>query len=345
MGDPSASHPSALHPAAAVTRRSVLKWAAAATAASVVPPILAGPWRAEAGSASAAPVPARSNFHVVYDDLRARDRFFLFLQNVYHLYPESEFHQLILDATREHAGDEAIYRALQARLPGIKPFLSEATWGLPALRKQKDEIADQTAALLAGSRPIRGYVEIGTPGRYVNAIRRRIPIEGPIWLVNDYEPGHSPNDIAERGQLTPVGEFVGLGAYDPFDERGIAPESVELVSNFIGFHHAPPERRARFVEAAWRVLVPGGRLIVRDHDVDAEEMDAFVALAHDVFNAGLAVPWERNAAEIRNFTSITGLEAVLGAAGFEKTAARRFQRHDPTQNALMVFVKPVARVA
>ncbi len=29
---------------------------------------------------------ARSNFHVVYDDLRARDRFFLFLQNVYHLY-------------------------------------------------------------------------------------------------------------------------------------------------------------------------------------------------------------------------------------------------------------------
>ncbi|MEZ4333353.1 MAG: class I SAM-dependent methyltransferase [Myxococcota bacterium] len=280
----------------------------------------------------------------MYDDPLARDRFFLFLQNVYRLYPESAFHQLILETTREHADDEAIYRALQARLPALKAFLSEVTYGLPALRKQKREMAEQTAALLGEGSPIRGYVEIGTTGRYVNAIRSRLALEGPVWVVNDVAPGYSPNDLAERGQLGPVGEYVALGAYDPFDERGIAPESVELVSNFIGFHHAPPERRARFVEAAWRVLAPGGRLVVRDHDVDSEEMDAFVALAHDVFNAGLAQPWARNAAEIRHFTSIAGLEAALGAAGFERTEARLFQAHDPTRNALMVFTKPATRV-
>lgn len=75
---------------------------------------------------SSPPAP-RSNFRAVYGDQRARDRFFLFLQNVYHLYPESRFHQLILDLTNESSSDQLIYVMLQQRLSTIKPFLSEAT--------------------------------------------------------------------------------------------------------------------------------------------------------------------------------------------------------------------------
>ncbi len=307
---------------------------------------------AEAGmqpaASSAAPVSTsatapRSNFHVVYDDLRARDRFFLFLQNVYHLYPESPFHQLIIDATHEFGTDQDIYLALQERLGGIKPFLSEATYGLPALKKQKEEMARQTAELLGTSRRLSGYLEIGTTGRYANGIRKLIPIDGPLYVVNDVEPSFSPNDIVERGQLTKLGEFVHMGDYEPFDGKGVPPESVDLVTNFIGFHHAPPVKRARFVQAVWTVLKPGGRLIVRDHDVDSPEMDAFVGLAHDVFNAGLKISWKDNAAQIRNFTSVPALEEVLGTAGFEKTKTRALQAHDPTQNTLMAFVKPAVR--
>lgn len=285
----------------------------------------------------------RSNFHVVYDDLRARDRFFLFLQNVYHLYPESPFHQLIIDETNESSSDQNIYNKIQERLAGIKPFLSEATYGLPALKKQKAEMARQTAELLGTSRRLSGYVEIGTTGRYANGIRQQIPIDGPLYVVNDVEPGFSPNDIAERGQLTKVGEYVPMGNYEPFDGNVIRPESVELVTNFIGFHHAPADKRARFIQAVWRVLKPGGRLVVRDHDVDSPEMHAFVALAHDVFNAGLNITWAENAAQVRNFTSVPQLEAALGAAGFEKSASRLLQAHDPTRNTLMVFVKPSGR--
>lgn len=284
-----------------------------------------------------------SNFHAVYDDLRARDRFFLFLQNVYHLYPESPFHQLIIDATKESPSDQDIYLKIQERLAGIKPFLSEATYGLPALKKQKAEMARETAELLGTSRRLSGYVEIGTTGRYANGIRRQIPIDGPIYIVNDLEPGFSPNDIAERGQLTKVGEYVPMGNYEPFDGNAIRPESVELVTNFIGFHHAPTDKRARFIQAVWQVLKPGGRLVVRDHDVDSPEMHAFVALAHDVFNAGLNITWAENAAQVRNFTSVPQLEAALSAAGFEKSASRLLQAHDPTRNTLMVFVKPSAR--
>jgi hypothetical protein len=289
------------------------------------------------------PIAARSNFHVVYDDLRARDRFFLFLQNVYHLYPESQFHQLIIDTTKEFRTDEEIYLALQERLDSIKPFLSEATYGLPALKKQKAEMARQTAELLGTSKRLSGYVEIGTTGRYAHGIRDLMPIDGPLYIVNDLEPSYSPNDIAERGQLTKLGEFVPMGNYESFDGKPIPPESVELVTNFIGFHHAPPEKRARFVQAVWNVLKPGGRLVVRDHDVNSSEMDAFVGLAHDVFNAGLKITWADNAAQIRNFTSVPQLEEVLGAAGFEKTKTRALQTHDPTQNTLMVFVKPGVR--
>lgn len=306
-------------------------------------------WRladlAEAGltpAPSSSPAP-RSNFRAVYGDQQARDRFFLFLQNVYHLYPESQFHQLIIDLTNESASDQFIYVTLQQRLSTIKPFLSEATYGLPALRKQKVEMARQTAELLGTSQTLSGYAEIGTTGRYVNGIRNLIQIEGPIYVVNDLAPSYSPNDIVERGQLNPVGAYVPMGNYEPFDGASIPQESIDLVTNFIGFHHAPANKRARFIQAVWRVLKPGGRLIVRDHDVVSPEMDAFVALAHDVFNAGLNISWADNAAQIRNFTSVPQLETALGAAGFEKSKTQLRQDHDPTNNTLMVFVKPPSR--
>ncbi|MBI3395978.1 MAG: class I SAM-dependent methyltransferase [Spirochaetia bacterium] len=134
-----------------------------------------------------------------------------------------------------------------------------------------------------------------------------------------------------------------MGNYEPFDGTSIPAESIDLVTNSIGFHHAPEEKRARFIQAVWQVLKPGGLLVVRDHDVDGPEMDAFVALAHDVFNAGLNISWADNAAQIRNFTSASQLEIVLGSAGFEKSKARLLQDHDPTRNTLMVFVKPPLR--
>jgi SAM-dependent methyltransferase len=204
-------------------------------------------------------------------------------------------------------------------------------------------MARQAAELIGASHTFSGYVEIGTTGRYANGILKQIPIEGPIYIVNDFAPSYSPADIIERGQLSKLGEYVPMGNYEPFNGKPIPDESVDLVTNFIGFHHAPADKRARFIQSVWQVLRPGGRLVVRDHDVGSPEMDAFVALAHDVFNAGLGISWQDNATQIRNFTSVPQLEEVLGGAGFEKTTARQLQDHDPTLNTLMVFVKPAVR--
>ncbi|MBI3395977.1 MAG: hypothetical protein HY042_09090 [Spirochaetia bacterium] len=122
-----------------ISRRTAFKYALAAIATAANPTFRIWPsensspftplWRwadlAEAGVAPASTTvlttlssstTPRSNFRTVYGDQLARDRFYLFLQNVYHLYPESQFHQLIIDLTNESSSDQLIYLTLQPTL-------------------------------------------------------------------------------------------------------------------------------------------------------------------------------------------------------------------------------------
>src|SRR5688572_30524380 len=89
-----------------------------------------------------------SEFKAVFGSTSWSDDFFRFLQVVYHLYPEDKFHQLIAATAKQKSTDEEIYKGTQAGLPGIKPFLSELTFALPALKKQKREMARQVLQLL-----------------------------------------------------------------------------------------------------------------------------------------------------------------------------------------------------
>lgn len=304
-------------------RRDLLKGGVAAAVAVGMPRLA---W-AEAAS---------SNFHAIYGDPRQADRFFLFLQNIFHLFPEAEFHQLILDALPRHATDEGVYREVQAGLAGIKTVGSEITYAMPALARQKRELARQTAMLLEGDARARydGYLEIGSTGRYVKPLQAAIPLDGPVFLVNDVVPGTGPVDVLERGSLTPVGEFHPIGNYDRI---ALPDASVDLVTNFIGFHHCPPDRLPDFLDSIRAVLRPGGRLVVRDHDVPDARMDTFVALAHDVFNAGVYLSWEDNAAQLRHFKSKETWTEILATAGFTRDDAMLAQAHDPTDNVLMAY--------
>lgn len=306
-------------------RRSFLKGALALLAA----------WRVPGAFAATDP----SNFRSIYLDPVLRDRFFLFLQNVFHLYPEAEFHQLIIDVTATHRTDQEIYEELLVRLPSIKPTLSEITYALPALSKQKAEMTRQTMEFLGATRSVQGYLEIGSPGRYASALRKRVALDGDVWIVNDLAPSYAPADLMERGGLAKIGTYVPMGNYDPFVGGKVPEASVALVTNFIGFHHCPAERLDGFVDSIRRVLRPGGRLLLRDHDVDRPEMDSMVALAHDVFNAGLFLPWEVNHQQVRRFRSIRAWSDYLVGAGFRRSERAIAQDHDPTRNLLLEFVK------
>jgi len=282
---------------------------------------------------------APSNFKRIYDTPADRKDFRLFLQNVFHLYPDDEFHALITTLTDEYPNDAEIYRHLAARLPEITPRLAALTYSVPALRKQKAEMAQQTVRLLGEKRRATGYVEIGTTGRYLNGLKTKADIRGPVYVVNDAAPIYSAEDIIERGQIRKVGTYVDMTGYPEFDQGHIPPASVGLVTNYIGFHHAPADRLDGFVRSIHRIMKPGGRLIVRDHDVDGERMDAMVGLAHDVFNAGVGITWDDNTAQVRNFRSLVDLRAYLEARGFQRADRLEFQQGDPTRNGLMLFTK------
>lgn len=279
-----------------------------------------------------------SEFKAVFSDTKWSDDFYRFLQVIFHLYPEDKFHHLIATKSKELNTDEEIYKAVQNGLPGIKPFLSELTLALPALRKQKKEMAGQVLQLLGNKKQINGYLEIGSTGRYISELRKHISLSGKIYLTNDIAPNNSIGDIFERGQLSKIGEFFPL-TYQPISAAQIPDASVDLVTCHIGLHHCTPELLDGYIKSIHRILRKDGMFIMRDHDVKTAEMATFVSLVHTVFNLGLDVTWETDLSEYKSFKSIEEWCKVLSSYGFKDSGARILQDKDPSDNTLVSFTK------
>ena len=278
-----------------------------------------------------------SAFKAVFNDTKWSDAFYRFLQVIFHLYPEDKFHQLIKEETAAKNNDEEIYKSVQSKLPGIKTFLSELTYALPALKKQKKEIARQTLGLLGDVKQINGYAEIGSTGRYISQLRKQVKVTDPIYLINDLAPTNSPADIMERGQLGKLGTFVDLDNYEPIST--IADNSLDVVTCYIGLHHCRPEKLDGFLQSINRILRPGGSFVIRDHDVKTPEMATFVSLVHTVFNVGLNESWDFEQRDFKNFKPADEWAKIISAAGFKDAGKRILQDKDPSDNTLMLFTK------
>jgi SAM-dependent methyltransferase len=282
---------------------------------------------------------AAGNFAYIYSDPAVREQFKTFLVNVFHLYPQDDLHALILQAVEQGRTDEDVYRQVQAQLGDIKPFLGDLRYSLPTLAKQKRVLADQTLALLDDERRYDGYLELGSNGRFLDALEERLDIEGDCFTMAERAPTRSAIDIVDRGQIRKAGAFISLADYRPALARHVPANSVDLVTVYIGFHHCPVDLRGEFLGSIRQVLRPGGVLIVRDHNVHNEKMRRMVALAHDVFNMGTQETWAYNEAERRNFYSLAELDRMLAAAGFKAGGRRLLQKGDPTLNTLMRYTR------
>lgn len=280
-----------------------------------------------------------SEFKTVFSNVKWSDDFYRFLQVVYHLYPEDKFHYLIATTSKEKSNDEEIYKSIQKSLPKIKPFLSELTLALPALKKQKKEMSAQVMQLLGTKKQINGYLEIGSTGRYISHLRKQISVLGKIYLTNDIEPNNSIADIFERGQLTKLGHFIPLNDYQPIQEKDVPNDSLDVITCHIGLHHCPPELLDGYIKSLHRILRRGGLFIMRDHDVKNSEMATFVSLVHTVFNLGLNVPWEIDSSEFKSFKSIDDWSKIISGYGFKDSGARILQDKDPSDNTLVSYVK------
>lgn len=279
------------------------------------------------------------NFAFIYANDERRAAFRLFLANVFHLFPENEFDALIASCVQRDARDPAVYAALERELPTIAPTLGLVRYALPTLQKQKREMAEQSATLLGDARSFQGYLELGSHGRYLDALRGKVNIEGPIFTSGIKPDTSSPADIVDRGSLAHAGKAFAWSDYAPFPEADIPSGSVQLASIFIGLHHAALEARKPFLASLHRVIATGGRILLRDHDVTTVDFAHLVGLAHDVFNVGTEEPWRTNEEERRNFYSLDFLVSMMAEAGFRVGHERLLQEGDPTKNTLMLFTK------
>lgn len=284
---------------------------------------------------------AQSEFHAIYSKPEWKDKFYLFLENIFHLHPEQKFHVLIQEACDAYPDDETIYKYIFKKLPGIKPFHAPLTYALPALKKQKKEMARQTLELIGDKKVLNGYAEIGSTGRYISQLRKSVTVNEPIYLIHDVPPSNSIDDIMERGRFRKIGKFVALKNYRSIPQDEIAPNSLDMVTCYIGLHHCPLEILDGFVKSIFNVLRPGGFFILRDHDVKTPEMSTFVSLVHTVFNAGTNISWEIEHADFKKFKSADEWALYLGQFGFNDSGKRILQHKDPSLNTLMAFIKPL----
>jgi SAM-dependent methyltransferase len=280
-----------------------------------------------------------SEFKAVFSDTKWSDDFYRFLQVIFHLYPEDKFHHLLSSTSNEKATDSEIYKSVQQNLPTIKPFLSELTLALPALKKQKKEMARQVLQLLGQRRKFDGYLEIGSTGRYISELKKHISLSGNIFLTNDIAPNNSLGEIFERGQISRLGTFLPLNNYEPIKTTDIPDESLDLVTCHIGLHHCPQEKLDGYLKSINRILKTGGLFIMRDHDVKSAEMATFVSVVHTVFNLGLNVSWETDSSEFKSFKSIEEWSKIISRYGFKDSGARILQDNDPSDNTLVAFTK------
>lgn len=279
------------------------------------------------------------NFRYIYSNPQLRDEFLNFLINVFHLYPENELHEALTRLCRSNETDQQVYEALQEEMSDIRPFLGAIRYAIPALKKQKAVMADQTLMLVDPNARYDGHLEIGSTGRYIGILEDRLDITGDVFLLHTEEAGYGPEDMVERGQIAKIGTHIDMGDYSTEFASIIPANSLDMVTVFIGFHHCPIPKRREFISSVRSVISPGGTLILRDHDVYNEDVWRMAALAHDTFNAGIDESWRFNSDELRNFYSLRFIIEYIEDLGFKHGGQLHFQPGDPTRNGLTAFTK------
>ena len=183
--------------------------------------------------------------------------------------------------------DADLYKACLKDIAPLTPSFS-AVQKIKALQFQKRVIADQIRELLGANQIIEGILEIGNPGTYTSTIMPFYQIQGPIYALTD-TTGIS-DYIKAFSTSRPLNYFIAydqrlpLNDYAPITSQTISDNSIDLALCTIGLHHIPQEKLDEFVASLARIIRPGGRFILRDHDIINDDIMHLAHAAHTLFN-------------------------------------------------------------
>lgn len=283
--------------------------------------------------------PTTCKYRKVFADTASREAFRAFLNRIFLRLDDNKFFALI-DTILSNSSldtDEKIYAALKENIgTASKGFFGTFLTGLRSLRELQYDLATQVADLMGSHNKVKGYVEIGYPGRMIRPIQGKLAISGTATVVNDSQ---SLSDYVQCGFPRPYQRFVPLDNYRPIPESEIPSQSVDLVTCFIGLHHAPEEQLEAFVESLNRILRPGGSFILMDHDANTQQLQDLVWVVHSVFNAATGVSIPEDEKEVRRFAALEKWKNLLERHGFEALPSTYMREGDPTKNMTIRFVK------
>ncbi len=237
-------------------------------------------------------------------------------------------HSIDLHKDTDHATKKVASRFAHYIPQSLKTFYARYL----TLQTQKQEMVRQTKEFV-GLKQINGYLEIGTPGRYITSLKKELSLYAPFFAMPSQETFF---DSIERGSLFPVARILPL-TYEPLPTI-IPTESLDLVTCYTGLHHIPHEQLSQFLSSLARVLRPGGLLLVREHNA-TKQLIPLLHVVHSVFNAVNEVLPEEERSEVRNFQPIDTWIDIITAYGFVVYPLHLTEGNDPTDNRLLCFKK------
>jgi len=95
-----------------------------------------------------------------------------------------------------------------------------------------------------------------------------------------------------------------------------------------------------YIQSLYRILKPGGILLLREHDAKDSDTHALIDAAHSLFNVIISqVSLQKNQHELRNFKPLDSWIQLIESHGFETGKKRLRQQGDPTYNTMIRFEK------
>ncbi|WP_228813946.1 MULTISPECIES: class I SAM-dependent methyltransferase [Nocardia] len=139
-------------------------------------------------------------------------------------------------------------------IEGLRRYnLFTAVWFLGRHRRLLAELVQAS-----GAAPGNAAVDIGCgPGKLVRALGAAV---GPQGTVAGIDPSAAAVDYNRRRDVHPNHRYIQA----PAQALPLPDASVDVVTCTFVMHHIPGEHREAAVAEMWRVLRPGGRLLLVD---------------------------------------------------------------------------------
>lgn len=281
-------------------------------------------------------------FKIIMASDQSKMKFAGFLKNVLQRIDTDAFYTLLEDILKYNDSHEEIYRELLARMPEIAPNpLTDFHHILGSLSTIKADLGAQAVELLGSDvKKIDGLVEIGYPGRFIKGFKDHFKVTGKVVAVHE---GEAITDFIQAGLPKPYDQFEKLDYKTP-SLANLDDNSADVITCYVGLHHfLKGEKLDAFLKDVRRVLRPGGRFLLVDHDVADKESLAMAHMAHMVFNAVNGVSVEEEMSEVRDFHSMSHWKQALQKHDLAYSVAEgpdvaMIRDGDPSLNRMVCFV-------